>query len=72
MNQQLASDFYPGWSRAAATPAVQQNVLRRLAQRLGFSVDTPLKVFDPDGDNQALPQLVDWDQIEAQRYAKAA
>ena len=42
-------------------------------RRRGFSLVTPLTVFDPDADEQALPpQMVDWDQIEAERYARAA
>jgi hypothetical protein len=42
-------------------------------RRRGFSLVTPLRVFDPDADELALPpQMVDWDQIEADRYARAA
>ena len=41
-------------------------------RRRGFSIVTPLKVFDPDGEDLALPQVVDWDRVEADRYARAA
>lgn len=37
----------------------------------GFSIVTPLKIFDPD-DEMAQPQLADWDQIETDRYRRAA
>lgn len=42
-------------------------------RRHGFSLVTPLKVFEPDDDELALPpQTVDWDQVDADRYARAA
>ena len=44
----------------------------RTIRRRGFSVVTPLRVFDPDSDDQAFPQTVDWDQVETDRYARAA
>jgi hypothetical protein len=44
----------------------------RTIRRHGFSLVTPLALFDPDADELALPQTVDWDQIEADRYAPAA
>jgi len=37
----------------------------------GFSLVTPLPLFDPD-EFVELPQVVDWDQVEADRYARAA
>ena len=40
-------------------------------RRYGFSLVKPLRVFDPDTDE--LPcRTVDWDQLEADRYARAA
>ena len=45
----------------------------RTIRRRGFSIVTPLKVFDPDGDDQALPQVLDWDRVEsAAAHARAA
>jgi DNA-binding winged helix-turn-helix (wHTH) protein len=42
-------------------------------RRHGFSLVTPLRVFDPEADEQfQSPQMVDWDQVEAARYARAA
>jgi DNA-binding winged helix-turn-helix (wHTH) protein len=41
-------------------------------RRRGFSVVTPLKVFQPDdADDYTLPQVVDWDTLEREqrRYA---
>ena len=38
----------------------------------GFSIFQPLKVFDPDQDDLAMPQMADWDQIETDRYRRAA
>ena len=40
-------------------------------RRRGFSLVTPLTLFDPD-DTLAQPQIVDWDQLEADRYTRAA
>jgi hypothetical protein len=44
----------------------------RTIRRRGFSVFTPLQVFDPDGDDLALPQIVDWDLLQAQQQGRAA
>ena len=42
-------------------------------QRRGFSVFTPLQVFDPDDyDDYALPSVVDWDALERQQRRFAA
>jgi len=41
-------------------------------RRRGFSLFTPLTVFDPDDESLAQPQIVDWDQVESERYARAA
>lgn len=41
-------------------------------RRHGFSLVTPLTVFDPDADELAQPQYVDWDQVESERSARAA
>ena len=41
-------------------------------RRHGFSLVTPLTVFDPDAEEMAQPQVVDWDQVEAERSARAA
>ena len=42
-------------------------------RRHGFSLVTPLKVFDPDADQQVQqPQVLDWDLIEYLRSARAA
>jgi len=40
-------------------------------RRRGFSLVTPLTLFDPD-DASAQPQIVDWDRLEADRYTRAA
>jgi hypothetical protein len=44
----------------------------RTIRRRGFSIVTPLKLFDPDGDCNAEPQVVDWDAVQAQRVRSAA
>ena len=44
----------------------------RTIRRHGFSLVTPLSIFDPDADEIAQPQVLDWDQIEAERCARAA
>lgn len=45
----------------------------REVRRRGFSILTPQpSVFDPNADDLSEPQLVDWDDLEANRYAKAA
>jgi hypothetical protein len=42
-------------------------------RRHGFSLVTPLRVFDPQADEQFQePQTVNWDEVEADRYARAA
>jgi len=41
-------------------------------RRHGFSLVTPLSVFDPDADELAQPLFLDWDQIEANRNLRAA
>lgn len=51
---------------AAATGESLSTIRRR-----GFSLVTPLKLFDPD-ESLAQPQVVDWDQVESNRYARSA
>jgi hypothetical protein len=41
-------------------------------RRHGFSLVTPLSLFDPDSDGIAEPQTVDWDRLDADRYRPAA
>ena len=41
-------------------------------RRHGFSIFQPLKIFDPDQDDLAMPQMADWDEIESDRYRRAA
>lgn len=41
-------------------------------RRRGFSLVTPLSLFDPDSDGMAEPQTVDWDQLDTDRYRPAA
>jgi DNA-binding winged helix-turn-helix (wHTH) protein len=42
-------------------------------RRRGFSVVTPLQIFDPDEDDSHIyPNLVDWDALERQRRGFAA
>jgi hypothetical protein len=41
-------------------------------RRHGFSLVTPLSIFDPDADQLAQPQMVDWDEVEASRLTPAA
>lgn len=41
-------------------------------RRYGFSLGTPLAILDPDADEQAPPQTVDWDAYESTRCAGAA
>jgi hypothetical protein len=53
---------------ADATGESVQTIRRR-----GFSVVTPLKVFQPDdADDYALPSVVDWDDLERQQRRNAA
>ena len=40
-------------------------------RRRGFSLFTPHSLFDPD-ESLAQPQVVDWEQVESDRYARAA
>lgn len=42
-------------------------------RRRGFSVVTPLHVFQPDdADDCVLPQVVNWDDLERQQRRNAA
>ncbi len=41
-------------------------------RRHGFSLVTPLSLFDPDSDGSAEPQTVDWDRLDADRCRPAA
>lgn len=41
-------------------------------RRHGFSLVTPLKVFDPDDATQAEPQVIDWDAVQARHWRSAA
>ncbi len=41
-------------------------------RRHGFSLVTPLTLFDPDSEGSAEPQTVDWDQLDADRIRPAA
>ena len=42
-------------------------------RRRGFSVVTPLQVFDPDrNEDYALPNVVDWDALEREQRRYAA
>jgi hypothetical protein len=41
-------------------------------RRHGFSLVTPLTIFDPDADEMAQPQVLDWDQVQTERCARAA
>jgi DNA-binding winged helix-turn-helix (wHTH) protein len=52
---------------AEATGESVQTIRRR-----GFSVVTPLSVFQPDADDYALPSVVDWDALERQQRRNAA
>lgn len=52
---------------AEATGESIQTIRRR-----GFSVVTPLAVFQPDADDYALPNVVDWDLLERQQRRNAA
>lgn len=52
---------------AEATGESIQTIRRR-----GFSVVTPLTVFQPDADDYALPNVVDWDLLERQQRRNAA
>jgi len=55
----------------SAVAAVTGESVRTIRRR-GFSLVTPLKVFDPDADEMMEPQLIDWDQVESARFARAA
>jgi hypothetical protein len=41
-------------------------------RRHGFSLVTPLMLFDPDSEGLAEPQIVNWDQLEGDRHRPAA
>ena len=41
-------------------------------RRHGFSLVTPLSIFDPDADELSQPLILDWDQVEANRNSRAA
>jgi hypothetical protein len=41
-------------------------------RRHGFSLVTPLSIFDPDAEELAQPQVIDWDEVECDRYSRAA
>jgi hypothetical protein len=75
-----------GWFHFLATERTvcmtQQQLDREVANKMGesvgtirrhgFSLITPLTIFDPDAEEMAQPQILDWDQVEADRYAPAA
>lgn len=44
----------------------------RTIRRRGFSVFTPLQAFNPDQDDDALPSVVDWDELERNQRRSAA
>ena len=44
----------------------------RAVRRHGFSLLTPLGLFEPDESATAEPLVVDWDQLQADRRARAA
>ncbi len=45
----------------------------REVRRRGFSIVTPQpSAFDPEADELCQPQILDWDQVEADRYGRAA
>lgn len=45
----------------------------REVRRRGFSIVIPqVSVCEPDADDLTEPQIVDWDDLAANRYAKAA
>ena len=53
---------------AEATGESVQTIRRR-----GFSIVTPLSVFQPDdADDYSLPNVVDWDDLERQQRRFAA
>jgi hypothetical protein len=42
-------------------------------RRRGFSIVTPLKVFEPDdADEYAIPNVIDWDALEREQRRYAA
>lgn len=42
-------------------------------RRRGFSIVTPLKVFEPDdADEYVIPNVVDWDALEREQRRYAA
>jgi hypothetical protein len=44
----------------------------RAVRRHGFSLLSPVALFDPDDFAMAEPLVVDWDQVQADRRARAA
>ena len=54
---------------AAVAAATGESV--RAIRRHGFSLVTPLKVFDPDADEMTDPQTVDWDDVDYSRRLAA-
>ncbi len=39
-------------------------------RRRGFSIVVPTPtIYEPEPDDAALPQMVDWDQVQARRHA---
>ena len=55
---------------AAVAEATGESV--RTIRRRGFSLFTPLTVFDPDEHCQSEPQVVDWDAVQARQSRAAA
>jgi hypothetical protein len=44
----------------------------RTIRRHGFSIVSPLAIFDPEDGVNAEPQVLDWDRVEAERLSRAA
>jgi len=40
-------------------------------RRRGFSLVTPLRLFDPDAEEMSDPQTVDWDEVDYGRRRAA-
>jgi DNA-binding winged helix-turn-helix (wHTH) protein len=61
-------------SQAELDRAVAERTGESIAtiRRRGFSIVTPLTVYDPDDGDLAQPNVVDWDLVDAQRSARAA
>ncbi|HUE73466.1 MAG TPA: hypothetical protein VMP01_21490 [Pirellulaceae bacterium] len=46
---------------------------RREVRRRGFSIVSPqMLAVDPDAGELSEPQVLDWDQVEEDRYGRAA